>query len=330
MPTYDQVPMEQMNFAFVSDDVDHDSLIDLNIGCGWKFCRPEAHEIELFRPLVLKACALKSMPHPIQEYSFTVKKSGISFKHEPSMDKWRYGIFKPENSDALEGAKLSEALRLIEADLTVELWSILDRDGAVKIGGTPARYMRTLNEFNVNHVPKIINADEAVEVMKLRAELDEDVYPSIARAIGRVREMDVHSETDLKQLGYFGILEMLLTHSPKPNDSADSITRQLKRNLTLLDNRMSVSCKIGLSEFKGVDSGSVISHLYGYRSAIAHGSSPTKDLLWLWNKRPDNLEDPYSSEYFAQAWLSDFLRRTVRRVLVQAMREPQLVVDLKG
>jgi len=66
------------------------------------------------------------------------------------------------------------------------------------------------------------------------------------------------------------------------------------------------------------------------RSALAHGGSYTKDLKWLWQRRPTKDEDKYLNESQALKWFKKYLRTLVKRVLLQAMREPQLITDLKG
>jgi hypothetical protein len=127
-------------------------------------------------------------------------------------------------------------------------------------------------------------------------------------------------------LGYFGVLEGVLSHAPSPQDPVDSVTRQLKRNLILLDNRAPAGENLGVSEFEGAkDSSQVIAKLYSYRSAIAHGGDGTGDLQWFEDRRPVRWQgDP------PRLWLHYFMRLLVKRVLVAALREPQLVHDLRA
>lgn len=76
----------------------------------------------------------------------------------------------------------------------------------------------------------------------------------------------------LRFLGYFGILEAVLTHAPKPNDPYDSITRQVRKKIALLNNRW--SHPIDYSAFGGAKPETVWEKMYGYRSRIAHGGNP--------------------------------------------------------
>jgi hypothetical protein len=75
-------------------------------------------------------------------------------------------------------------------------------------------------------------------------------------------------------------------HNPDKYDPVDSITRQLKRNLTLLDHRMPPSENLEFSEFQNAKSEQVVGKLYGMRSAVAHGGHTSEALKWLNEHRP--------------------------------------------
>lgn len=114
-------------------------------------------------------------------------------------------------------------------------------------------------------------------------------------------------------LGYFALLESVLTHAPKPEDRYDSITRQVKKKLSLLNGRW--TRKIDYRPFAGADPEKVWGRMYDYRSAIAHGGNAdfSGDLKLL--KGP--------SEALA------LVRETVKAVIRQALIEPQLLRDLR-
>ena len=115
-------------------------------------------------------------------------------------------------------------------------------------------------------------------------------------------------------LGYFAILESLLTHHPKPTDTIDSITRQVKRKIILLDNRWSP--KIDHSAFPNSTLEKIWSAMYAYRSCLAHGSKPDfkNELKLLGNSDAALI----------------LLKQTVKSVLRQALAEPQLIFDLRN
>jgi hypothetical protein len=120
-------------------------------------------------------------------------------------------------------------------------------------------------------------------------------------------------DSPLRFLGYFGILEALLTHAPNPNDPYDSITRQVKKKIALLNNRWKQ--RIDYGPFAGAEPETVWGKMYAFRSRLAHGDNPqlVKELAVLGS--------------YVQAL--SLLIETVKAVLRQALLEPQLVDDLR-
>jgi hypothetical protein len=109
------------------------------------------------------------------------------------------------------------------------------------------------------------------------------------------------------------MLEALLTHQPKPSDPYESITRQIKKKVALLDNRWSP--RIDYRRFGGVDPDKVWEKMYSYRSALAHGAKPnfTGDLQLLRN--PDQA--------------LSLVKETVKSIARFALVDPRLLEDLK-
>jgi hypothetical protein len=121
-------------------------------------------------------------------------------------------------------------------------------------------------------------------------------------------------DSPLLFLGYFAILESLLTHQPKPADTIDSITRQVKRKIILLDNRWQP--RIDYSPFPKSAPERIWSVMYSYRSCLAHGGDPD------FKKELHLLVDGNSA--------LRLLRQTVKAVLRQTLVEPQLILDLRN
>ena len=116
----------------------------------------------------------------------------------------------------------------------------------------------------------------------------------------------------LRFLGYFAVLESLLTHPPKSTDPYDSITRQVKKKLTLLNHRL--SNPIDYRAF-GASEETIWTRMYKYRSEIAHGGVPqfTGELAIL------------KSHHSALKLLTETTKAIIRHSLV----EPRLIVDLR-
>jgi hypothetical protein len=83
---------------------------------------------------------------------------------------------------------------------------------------------------------------------------------------------DLPTFSPLQVLGYFAILESILTHQPDPDDRYDSITRQITQKLALLNRRWQPA--LDYTSFGQVTHDKVWSKMYAYRSAIAHGTAP--------------------------------------------------------
>lgn len=119
----------------------------------------------------------------------------------------------------------------------------------------------------------------------------------------------------LQILGYFAVLESVLTHQPKPDDRYESITRQITQKLALLNKRWHPAL-----DYSALGSGAshekIWPKMYAYRSAIAHGTKPDfksqSQLALLKNENSANV----------------LIKDTVKKVICQAYAEPQLMRDL--
>lgn len=127
---------------------------------------------------------------------------------------------------------------------------------------------------------------------------------------------EVPENSDMHLLGLFGILESLLTHKPDDKDPNDSLTRQIKNKVNLLNARF--SRPLPYSELLGeVDPIKVWGALYGLRSCAAHGTTAdfTRGSLRI-----------LKNAMAAKALVNLAVTATMR----QALEEPALIRDLKG
>ena len=133
----------------------------------------------------------------------------------------------------------------------------------------------------------------------------------LARQVGDLKALP--HESPLRFLGYFAILESLLTHLPKPTDPNDSIMRQVKKKIALLQNRWPE--RLDYSAFGNATGDTVWSKMYAYRSLLAHGGAPTftGELTLLSNHER----------------ALGLVKSTVKAIIRQALVEPQLVIDLR-
>ena len=169
---------------------------------------------------------------------------------------------------------------------------------------------------NLHVLRKNINAFvECIENQKMTDEIWEILH--LFNSLDNVPNYSI-----IKILGYFSVIEGLLSHAPNGSDRMDSIQKQLIRNITLLNNRLkNTGDQISFEIFGNTKIDTILKKLYAFRSSIAHGASLKKSLSDL-----NNLLDKKKDEYL---WIHDFLRDMTKKLLLAAIREPQLITDLK-
>jgi hypothetical protein len=161
-----------------------------------------------------------------------------------------------------------------------------------------------------------VSSRDASEIAEICTQLEThnqgllDVY-RLCRRLGELKAFP-HS-SPLRFLGYFAVLESLITHAPKPSDPYDSITRQVKKKITLLENRWKK--RLDYSAFGGASADTVWSKMYGYRSLLSHGGTTdfAGDLAILGD------HDRALS----------LLKETVKSLVRHSLLEPQLLIDLR-
>ena len=227
---------------------------------------------------------------------------------------WRYFVLAFENANQeLENLQLASCLASFEMDIgfTIINTSPTTAEG---IGWHPDRLFHTVAALRFNDsLFCSVTSDDVQEIVSINTQLQSCAPQTKALVLQLQGLKGLPHHSPLRFLGYFAVLESILTHTPKPDDRYDSITRQVKKKLALLDKRW--ARKINYSPFLGVSSERVWALMYSYRSAIAHGGNPdfARELKSL--KAPEH----------ALA----ILKGTVKTVLRQALIEPELLSDLR-
>lgn len=319
-----------ITFGIILEDVADECLIETEIGQGWFFGRALQEErvhcskiIRNINSLVSKMESLSALQERNVISTSAGTGTGFSFPAIENQEEWRYSVVRPGHDPILHTHKVTEALIISDAELTVRHWGS-EMGGLLGIVRSRSIPYPVLDELGIAFEPRTIDLTEIKDCINLRGGLDEECFTAIPMALERYVGLGSLPRSDMKTLGYFGVIESLLSHAPQPNDSADSILRQLKRNLALIENRLAAEEKIGLSLGDGTKITTFISKLYSYRSDLAHGNNSTTSRDWLANKLGGG------AGLRGDVCIDNFLRRLVRRVLKQALREPQLITDLKG
>lgn len=243
----------------------------------------------------------------------------------PNPEEWRHAVIECSGGKILYW-NVNLAFSLSSADL---------RMGFVSIGngyGTPFIEFPMLNVRNplgamfVEHkLPSLEDLPELKQNISYVLTNMTNEFPSeIREVIHMFTSLDnLPDSSPLKVLGYFAVIEGLLSHAPQNSDRMDSIQRQLIRNINLLNNRLrKINREIQFNDFGDTKPEKVLTKLYAYRSAIAHGNNTEKPLNDISQIRP-------SGEHADRLWVHDWLRNMTKKLLLGAIIEPELVSDLK-
>ena len=308
------------SFSFVLNvgELEGDTLIGLPLGQGLTLRRASDGEIAAIKDVLTEHAGTTSF----QAWEHTRVSTGKNrHSYEPlPTDQRKYFLFDFDGSDS-QISELDRAMSLATFELKLGFTVLQEPyEGSQTVGllFDPGRLFSQTRRAAAGALEFVsMTQARANELACLRQELhgcDEGIL-NLKKLMGGMLELDsLPYQSSLLFLGHFAILESLLTHAPNPKDTIDSITRQVKSKLALLDNRWDP--RLDYSKFKGAKPDAVWSKMYNYRSCLAHGSEPDfkGDLQLLGDK-------------FVALKL---LRQAVRAVLRVACGEPQLVVDLRN
>jgi len=235
---------------------------------------------------------------------------------------WRYFVIAFEGSHETL-IDIQQASDLSSTELEIGFAVLFTFPGST--GGFvfhPGRLFQALEDCNqaayglnlqaLIHVSEAVAQDIATLCVKLRS-ADRRLIDvkALASRIGDLKLLP--SRSPLRFLGYFAILESVLSHPPKLSDPYDFIMRQVKTKIAFLNNRF--DRKLDYSRFSGAPAETIWTKMYTYRNLLAQGTMPTFDgeLAIL----------------ASDAQALGLLKRTLKAILRQALIEPQLLLDLK-
>lgn len=211
---------------------------------------------------------------------------------------------------------LSRAFDLTHLELQVGFTAIRIKEAEGRTWD-PLRLSQILDDAMHGFLPFVdVSRNDVEEIRKIHSQLihHDNSQLNLQALAGQIGQLKGFPRTSpLRFLGYFALLESLLTHIPKPSDPYDSITRQVKKKLALLNRRFPRS--IDYAPFGGAEADTVWAKMYAYRSQLAHGGNPQ-----------------FNGEF--QALLNyetalALIKETVKAVTRQALTEPQLILDLR-
>lgn len=241
-----------------------------------------------------------------------------TFDDLPETDWWYYVIGFQGSNDVIIG--LEKVLLVSRLELKIPFTVVRHLSGGKLCNGMVSQMGRVYQQiqncqFGKFNPVEMREADvDELKLLHSQVRQHDNSVIELEHTLSQLLDLEVLPPySGASFLGYFGILEGLITHAPKPTDPYDSITRQVKKKLTLLGHRCNPS--IDYSPFGGTGTETVWGKMYDCRSSLAHGGLPDfkNNLQALGNLRN----------------AMGLLRQTVKAVIRHALSEPQLVADLR-
>jgi hypothetical protein len=257
--------------------------------------------------------------NPWEYAEVTLPEGGIKFVPISNHEEQQYWVLT--NWRKLRDTPLHLALELADPSITPVL-------GLSNPGVTQSGYVNRHAIFNwlddkFLAERKTISPDDVKEIenaLDLLIKFEQNQDPDFSFIHKALQDFaDIKSVARRKPLyvvGLFSIIESLLT-TDQAGVTGKSLNHQLREKISLMSHRF--QAPLMLSDFFGKSTtlqlGTVVKKLYEYRSDVAHGNGSDfgKDLAALVNHDS----------------VCKFLHALVRRLILRAIQEPDLIRDLK-
>lgn len=312
------------SFVFVLNNIDVHGELPVEVAPGHYFKKANNQQIGHFKKWIILYLqpVWISLPYEIEIKKVPSDKPG-SFTYQQSdlpENMHRYWVIEFEGTNS-EIHDIDSAASLLRHDFELGFIFISKNKSRPWGGGTIQHGPSLFNFFNTsgfNRQPAVSITNMELHEIRENYELIKKIspeYPHISRALRKLWTLrSLPRPSELVIIGLFSIIESLVTHPPKLTESADSITHQIKTKIPLLRKRFQRELNYD-QYFNPASEETFWSRLYRYRSCIVHGEEPNfqNDLQIL--KGRDNI--------------LEFLKETVKLLLLLSLKEPVLVTDLK-
>jgi Apea-like HEPN len=311
------------SFCFILNPLDAEPELRSELISGHVFRKAEPDQILAIK----EKLALYLLPGHTPQYEFTYVPSEGSTTSNRSWnsktlppDQWRYWVieFTGMNSET-EHLALSLSLQESEIELGFEFLYPEGLTGYA-FGLRTAQVVSFFLEINVNPIQPItrIAAEDLkqVQLVATQLALAKAANPSAYYAAHRFFHLNaLPRRSEMLIIGYFSLIESLIAHKPRLAESLDSINHQLQAKLVLLSKRFDQEPTY-TNQFNSLSGQKLWKRLYSYRSTIAHESLVSID---------EHFSDLESTQKVVS-----FLKRTLKLLLRLALKEPELIADLKN
>ncbi|MGM9516694.1 hypothetical protein ACS5PK_20770 [Roseateles sp. DB2] len=234
-------------------------------------------------------------------------------------EEWKYWVHAYEGNNHRVNL-LQSLMQLLPVSL--EFAFTLFFEGERQSGAVSGISMGGVNPYQVRRIqeqwhPRSIKACELAMLPQYASWLAAipDRYNFVRRALSGLDGLRGVPETsELTIVGLFALIESLITHEPRKQETLDSIIHQVKNKMALLRKRYETA--VPLADYFGEASEDTIwSKLYDYRSTVAHGSA------FDFQQKGAVLR--------GREQVVPFLRENVKQLLIMALRDPEFFDDLR-
>jgi len=232
--------------------------------------------------------------------------------------KWHYWVLE-NKKEHLPPPELINAFLLSNPEL--DFGPSISYKNSKLFGFSPPNY------YDIHKLRGILfNIDDTVSISNDLLEFVSNCYlnikdigdrqPFITDAITRYRQSrSLVQGANLKIVGYFSVIELLITHSPRLNESLDSITHQLVSKIILLSKQYN-NPVCPEDYFGSITTKKLWKKLYSFRSAIAHGGNA-------------KFSEREFESLAGMKNVEEFLRENIKQLILLALIKPDFLIDLK-
>lgn len=313
--------------VFILSLVDIDATLPYEIIPGHIFKKPDPDQIEFFKKWYNTLRPFPKTDYFLYERSQVEVIPGEQQGHliyqteELPKEKWKYWVIS-HNGYNHEIEYLQQASLLIknEIELGLQMFTQGGNPGYSLGGPAIINYLlETQEAFGSRHTITITLQDlkNITEYYSLIKNIDPsfDTIRSAVKLFDELRALP--RESDFVVIGLFSIIESLISHSPRLEFFHDSIKHQFRTKIPLLRKRFPRDLKYADFFDPNAKEETILSKLYDYRSSIVHTGN---------SKLPRELENILKGKKEVKA----FLKELTKLLLIIAIEEPELVIDLKA
>lgn len=319
--------MNKNGISFVASHIDVEGELPLELLPNYVFRKANDDEIDIVRKKIFNSIPAGGFVRQLP-YEYIVREEiherQTSFHYDPiPKEKWKYWVIGFEgHGNEIQEIKKSASLLPFDLELAFETGNIIH--GEEKTQGTwsnqiPLNIIEYLSdhEFASKNAKKITSKEllKIKEYHDLIMDLNDD-YGFVKHALENFMDLKrIPKNSDMLVVGYFSIIESLVTHAPRLTETLDSISHQLKNKMIMLQKKYDNPIITDIY-FKNIKTDKALAKLYSYRSAIAHGSKVdlTRGPLEVLKSKDNVLS---------------YLKHNVKELIIIALRNPDFMSDLK-